>query len=114
MVCRVEKEERDKELQEETARFSIEGAELSEFFAKREKSHSSTLEDLRSRYQWERYTKCPVTPDPFSLRDINTYITLWIEEPPPNSFEALEQKLAEVSLFMKVHSISSRYPPIGR
>lgn len=41
--------------------------------------------------QWERYMRCDGTPDPAVQQDINTYITLWRDDPEVNITPVLQQ-----------------------
>ncbi|KAI6653349.1 Protein CASC1 isoform X6 [Oopsacas minuta] len=98
---RIEREERERELLEENGRFEVEGTQISEFLSKREQSYSSSIQQQMNDYIWKRYTNCPVTPDPYCLRDINTYLTLWREDKADTSFESLMGKVQEVFVFMQ-------------
>lgn len=99
---RIEREERERELQEESARFATERTQLSELLSKREQSLSVFIQQQLSDYEWKRYTSCPITPDPYCLKEINTYLTLWREVAAHKSFESLRDKVTEVNAFIQV------------
>lgn len=41
--------------------------------------------------QWERYIRCDGTPDPAVQQDMNTYISLWRDDPEVNITSVLQQ-----------------------
>lgn len=41
--------------------------------------------------QWERYMRCDGTPDPAVQQDINTYISLWRDDPEVDNTVVLKQ-----------------------
>uniref|UniRef100_A0A8C3AVX4 Dynein axonemal intermediate chain 7 n=1 Tax=Cyclopterus lumpus TaxID=8103 RepID=A0A8C3AVX4_CYCLU len=47
--------------------------------------------------QWERYTNCGGIPDPAVQKDINTYVSLWKDDPEVNLTEELEGLLRDVT-----------------
>ena len=53
------------------------------------------LADKNTQYvlcvQWERYMRCDGTPDPAVQQDINTYTSLWRDDPEVNIAVVLKQ-----------------------
>lgn len=41
--------------------------------------------------QWDRYLHCDGSPDPAVQKDVNTYISLWREDPGVNMTLVLKQ-----------------------
>lgn len=52
---------------------------------------SPLLSDICVRVQWERYMRCDGSPDPAVQQDINTYISLWRDDPEVNVTALLKQ-----------------------
>uniref|UniRef100_H3CN91 Dynein axonemal intermediate chain 7 n=1 Tax=Tetraodon nigroviridis TaxID=99883 RepID=H3CN91_TETNG len=68
--------------------------ELDELRHLLEKNHTAVIKwksDAVERETWERYMRCDGTPDPRSQREINTYITLWRDDPEVNITCVLQQ-----------------------
>uniref|UniRef100_A0A667ZPP7 Dynein axonemal intermediate chain 7 n=1 Tax=Myripristis murdjan TaxID=586833 RepID=A0A667ZPP7_9TELE len=87
---RLQKEEEEKRLQEEERRED----ELTELRHLLEDNHSAVTKwkaDSWEKAQWDRYMCCDGTPDPREQREINTYISLWRDNPEVNITPVLEQ-----------------------
>ncbi|CAF96318.1 unnamed protein product, partial [Tetraodon nigroviridis] len=100
---RAEKEEQER-LEQEKKKEEIERLELQDSERREgeldelrhllEKNHTAVIKwksDAVERETWERYMRCDGTPDPRSQREINTYITLWRDDPEVNITCVLQQ-----------------------
>ncbi|XP_029902303.1 dynein axonemal intermediate chain 7 [Myripristis murdjan] len=68
--------------------------ELTELRHLLEDNHSAVTKwkaDSWEKAQWDRYMCCDGTPDPREQREINTYISLWRDNPEVNITPVLEQ-----------------------
>ncbi|XP_034381746.1 protein CASC1 isoform X2 [Cyclopterus lumpus] len=68
--------------------------ELNELRHLLEVNHTAALKwktDAVEKAQWERYTNCGGIPDPAVQKDINTYVSLWKDDPEVNVTPVLKQ-----------------------
>ncbi|CAB1444420.1 unnamed protein product [Pleuronectes platessa] len=68
--------------------------ELNELRHLVEQNHSAVTKwraDVAEKAKWERYMCCDGTPDPEVQQDVNTYISLWREDPEVNITPVLKQ-----------------------
>ncbi|KAM6896104.1 dynein axonemal intermediate chain 7 [Lycodopsis pacificus] len=59
-----------------------------------ENNHTAVIKwttDAVEKAQWERYTQCGGIPDPAVQKDVNTYISLWRDDPEVNIAPVLQQ-----------------------
>ncbi|XP_040886603.1 dynein intermediate chain CFAP94, axonemal [Toxotes jaculatrix] len=68
--------------------------ELNELRRLLEENHTAVTKwksDAVEKAKWERYMRCDGTPDPSVQQDINTYISLWRDDPEVNITPVLKQ-----------------------
>ncbi|KAJ3024760.1 UNVERIFIED_CONTAM: Protein casc1 [Siphonaria sp. JEL0065] len=89
----------DKAAAEEAERLRLEEeARLQELRAKkerelREKQEREAFEALFN--QWKRFLECSILPDPLNEPELNTYLSLWAEEPVGNEDDLTLQGITE-------------------
>ncbi|XP_068573032.1 dynein axonemal intermediate chain 7 isoform X2 [Cebidichthys violaceus] len=92
---RLEREGKEKELERlELKDLERREDELNELRHLLENNHTAVIKwktDAVERAQWERYTHCGGIPDPAVQQDINTYISLWRDDPEVNISPVLKQ-----------------------
>ncbi|XP_030295375.1 dynein axonemal intermediate chain 7 isoform X2 [Sparus aurata] len=68
--------------------------ELNELRHLLEKNHTAVIKwktDAEEREKWEKYMRCDGTPDPAVQQDINTYMSLWRDDPEVDITVVLKQ-----------------------
>uniref|UniRef100_A0A3P9LV89 Dynein axonemal intermediate chain 7 n=1 Tax=Oryzias latipes TaxID=8090 RepID=A0A3P9LV89_ORYLA len=106
--ARQQQEEEERKLREEEARLQAERQEqerlrreqkereVRRLELKDEERRDGELEELRlllqeNQEKWERYMRCDGTPDPTERRHVNTYISMWRDDPEVNITQVLQQ-----------------------
>uniref|UniRef100_A0A3B3I160 Dynein axonemal intermediate chain 7 n=1 Tax=Oryzias latipes TaxID=8090 RepID=A0A3B3I160_ORYLA len=106
--ARQQQEEEERKLREEDARLQAERQEqerlrreqkereVRRLELKDEERRDGELEELRlllqeNQEKWERYMRCDGTPDLTERRHVNTYISLWRDDPEVNISQVLQQ-----------------------
>ncbi|XP_036976768.1 dynein intermediate chain CFAP94, axonemal isoform X2 [Acanthopagrus latus] len=82
---KLEREAKEKQLEElELKDQERREDELNELRHLLEKNHTAVIKwktDAGEREKWEKYMRCDGTPDPAVQQDINTYMSLWRDDP---------------------------------
>nr|XP_057933338.1 dynein axonemal intermediate chain 7 isoform X4 [Doryrhamphus excisus] len=68
--------------------------ELEELRSVLEKNHTAVIQhknDVAAKSKWEKYMQCSNIPDPAVQQDINTFISLWRDDPNCNIPSVLQQ-----------------------
>uniref|UniRef100_UPI003AAC0044 dynein axonemal intermediate chain 7 n=1 Tax=Centroberyx gerrardi TaxID=166262 RepID=UPI003AAC0044 len=94
-----ERLERERKKQEELERLELKDQErredeLNELRYLLEENHTAVTKwktDTREKAKWDRYMRCDGSPDPSVQQDINTYISLWRDDPEANITPVLKQ-----------------------
>ncbi|XP_067438565.1 dynein axonemal intermediate chain 7 isoform X3 [Thunnus thynnus] len=92
---RLERERKEQELKRLELKDSARRAdELDELRHLLEENHTAVTKwktDAVEKAKWERYMRCDGTPDPAVQQDINTYTSLWRDDPEVNIAIVLKQ-----------------------
>ncbi|XP_029318234.1 LOW QUALITY PROTEIN: dynein axonemal intermediate chain 7 [Cottoperca gobio] len=92
---RLERERKDKELERlELKDLERREVELNELRHLLEENHTAVTKwktDAVEKAKWERYLHCDGTPDPAVQQEVNTYISLWRDDPEVNVTLVLKQ-----------------------
>ncbi|XP_042258677.1 dynein axonemal intermediate chain 7 isoform X3 [Thunnus maccoyii] len=92
---RLERERKEQELKRLELKDSARRAdELDELRHLLEENHTAVTKwktDAVEKAKWERYMRCDGTPDPAVQQDINTYTSLWRDDPEVNIAVVLKQ-----------------------
>ncbi|KAK9525539.1 hypothetical protein VZT92_016234 [Zoarces viviparus] len=92
---RLERERKEKELERlELKDLERREDELKELRHLLDNNHTAVIKwttDAVEKAQWERYTQCGRMPDPAVQKDVNTYISLWRDDPEVNIAPVLQQ-----------------------
>ncbi|XP_030006025.1 dynein axonemal intermediate chain 7 [Sphaeramia orbicularis] len=92
---RQERERKEQELEKlELKDLERRKDELNELRHLLEENHTAVTNwkaDAAEKAKWERYMRCDGTPDPAVQQEINTYISLWRDDPQVNITHVLEQ-----------------------
>ncbi|XP_022604872.1 protein CASC1 [Seriola dumerili] len=92
---KLERERKEKELEKlELKDRERREDELNELRHLLENNHTAVTKwktDAMEKAKWEKYMHCDGTPDPAVQRDINTYISLWRDDPEVNITSVLKQ-----------------------
>ncbi|XP_035003896.2 dynein axonemal intermediate chain 7 [Hippoglossus stenolepis] len=92
---RLDREKKDQELERlELRDREYRELELNELHHLLEQNHSAVTKwraDAAEKAKWERYMCCDGAPDPEVQQDVNTYLSLWREDPEVNITPVLKQ-----------------------
>ncbi|XP_033845207.1 dynein axonemal intermediate chain 7 [Periophthalmus magnuspinnatus] len=106
---RLEREKKDKVLPElELKDFARRENELDELRHLLEDNHNSVVtwkNEEAEKAKWESYMCCDGTPDPSVQQEINTYMSLWKEDPEVNVTKVLKQCIGALRLIEKLEDL---------
>uniref|UniRef100_A0A8C6TW51 Dynein axonemal intermediate chain 7 n=1 Tax=Neogobius melanostomus TaxID=47308 RepID=A0A8C6TW51_9GOBI len=108
---RLEREEKEKVLQElELKDVGRRENELDELRHLLEGNHNAVVRwksEETEKAKWESYMRCNGTPDPSVHQEINTYMTLWREDPDVNVTKVLKQCTCLIEKLEELHRETS-------
>uniref|UniRef100_A0A3B3ZKT2 Dynein axonemal intermediate chain 7 n=1 Tax=Periophthalmus magnuspinnatus TaxID=409849 RepID=A0A3B3ZKT2_9GOBI len=106
---RLEREKKDKVLPElELKDFARRENELDELRHLLEDNHNSVVtwkNEEAEKAKWESYMCCDGTPDPSVQQEINTYMSLWKEDPEVNVTKVLKQCIGALRVLHKLEDL---------
>ncbi|XP_072311106.1 dynein axonemal intermediate chain 7 [Eucyclogobius newberryi] len=106
---RLEREKKEKILLElELKDLERRENELDELRRLLEDNHNAVVKrksDKAEKAKWESYLCCDGTPDPSEQQEINTYMSLWKEDPEVNVTKVLEQCTGALLLIEKLEDL---------
>ncbi|XP_055009212.1 dynein axonemal intermediate chain 7 isoform X2 [Boleophthalmus pectinirostris] len=106
---RLERKKKEKVLQElEFKDLGRRENELDELRQLLEDNHNAVVKwkaEEAEKAKWESYIHCDGTPDPSVQQEINTYMSLWREEPEVNVTKVLEQCTGAIQLIEKLSDL---------
>ncbi|KAK2858824.1 hypothetical protein Q5P01_003444 [Channa striata] len=106
---RQERERREKELErlelKDRERRDDELNELCHLLEENRVALTKWKTDALEKAKWERYLLCDGTPDPSVHQEINTYISLWRDDPEVNIGPVLEQCNLALKLFEELEGL---------
>ncbi|KAJ3612575.1 hypothetical protein NHX12_020846 [Muraenolepis orangiensis] len=92
----LQKEEDERRIQEEEEardqeRREDELNEVRHLLEENQTAVKGWLADTRKKAKWDRYMLCDGRPDPCEVREVNTYISLWRDDPEVGALPVLKQ-----------------------
>ncbi|XP_054608889.1 dynein axonemal intermediate chain 7 isoform X2 [Dunckerocampus dactyliophorus] len=82
--------------------------ELEELRSVLEKNHSAVIQyknDVAEKSKWDKYMQCSDIPDPAVQQDINTFISLWRDDPNCNVTSVLQQCSVALQLIEELEEL---------
>ncbi|KAK7901994.1 hypothetical protein WMY93_018763 [Mugilogobius chulae] len=106
---RLEREKKEKVLQElELKDLERREKELDELRHLLEDNHNAVVKwktEEAEKAKWESYMRCDGTPDPSVQQEINTYLSLWRDDPEVDVTKVLEQCTRTLLLIQKLEDL---------
>ncbi|KAM8884145.1 dynein axonemal intermediate chain 7 isoform 2-T2 [Synchiropus picturatus] len=111
---RMERERKEEELQrlelKDRERRSIELDELGHVLEENHAAVARWKSESAEKHKWERYMRCDELPNPAERKDVNTFISLWVDDPEVNFAPVMKQCHLALQLVEDLESLLREVP----